>query len=478
MLCPKCKHAVFTSAKSCPKCGSQLPDQASPDRSAAGVDDIDSTLANLDKEIEALSASADSAIRDILGQQETHKSGTIATPLGKRMVQTQRPGVHAMADLNRYDFLKYLDEGFKKEFEIDRFPYGSLDYPTQYCETLDEFVEVLVDFLALSQSIKQHEKLREMGEAIRDAIRGGGMYGLNLPGRGCFINGWLLAQQAGCAQPLDALNVPGTFISAVSTVVHEKHGHGFISEFTESGRGKSAVYMDTLDLAQEFDLRPADSPDWRLLMDKWNLLFHTSMFTEEGFATWIEQHRLAELAQQMPDMFENEPRRYLPDDVINAMAECVDGSDGRERETLQAATDALVSLLRPEAPDVAAVQAAIAVLRECEAHLCVSGAYLDHFTQSPRYVFGGAILNSLANRLGTSCVPYAIAVACNVDFKLDTIANADLRDLVLDERDLTFNVDARLGLIASVELQEKDDLQELCYVCREGLNLAVPDFKL
>ena len=179
--------------------------------------------------------------------------------LTERLVETPKSGprLQFQVEIGGSTPLQQLDSDFLSAFRLaDYFPPEWIAYPTVYCETLEEFFTPLT----LDLDISPHRWEKYLDQWMREAQNGARkIFGFNLPGIGCFLNGWLFGTannlSAGEAfQNLEILN------KIIEIAAHEKLGHGFLSAFSELGRSNSVLGLRGVELARLFGIRPADDP--------------------------------------------------------------------------------------------------------------------------------------------------------------------------------------------------------------------------
>jgi len=380
-------------------------------------------------------------------------------------------------DLKRHPELYILDEILDEDFELSKhFGRSSADYPTIYCETLDEYFDPYLKFLNLSETTKKEiiEELKKKAEQEAAMSGGGGEFGVNWPGLGCFINGWLFAYNRS-KNAAAALRDPGIKPYLFATIAHEKHGHGFITEYTVSGQEKKEIQLYRQDIAAKFNIKLADTPEDVLLQEKWAILFHSSVFLEEGWAVWIENYLLRRLQETMPEEIVwspvKEERGIRMDDVQNLLNRLARSGSRRKAEAAKVCLDALESIFVTAEFDPQNIHQAVNVLEKTESMLIDD--FSSTFNRIPRYVIGQLLMDRVERGCGAKNVLYAVAIAANVKYNLKSIANADLARVVAGEPRL--NMNSRLALLSCLNLRQKNCLGELLDIAREELNLKIPE---
>jgi hypothetical protein len=85
------------------------------------------------------------------------------------------------------------------------------------------------------QRLLRNQFLKKAVDMAAENAEKGGIYGVNLPGTGCYINGWLFAAPYGISAR-GALEHPELLNKILLTAVHEKLGHGFLDIFSSLGK--------------------------------------------------------------------------------------------------------------------------------------------------------------------------------------------------------------------------------------------------
>ncbi len=300
------------------------------------------------------------------------------------------PGpVQAQIDLSHDGALQRLDTIMWDEFALqDIFPGQPMSrYPVVYCETLEEFIAPILSDMDCSPTEREKRLKSWIARARRKAHDDkGGTLGVNLPGRGCFINGWFFGTVNDMTAQ-EALNNVRVLSDILETTCHEKLGHGFIAELTAMGEEKIDLGLWRFELAQDFPFRTVDSPRSTLLRQKYLSIHQTSRFLEEGWAMWIAEQMVWQAERR--GFFGNrtvtaQPQAcYLPDQVEQLLlALCRQGS-ADERQVMQElfkATQILLAIAEQVSPED--VFAAMRFWQE--------GAHLlnDYLPQPAPYVLG------------------------------------------------------------------------------------------
>jgi uncharacterized Zn finger protein (UPF0148 family) len=379
--------------------------------------------------------------------------------------------------------LALVDGWTVEEFDLERVQRGPLQSPTIYCETFEDFYGSFFAFRNLSPE-EQARGVREESERARAALAadGGAVLGVNWPGRGCFLNGEAFAGLHDKRDAAEALRCPATFPHILSTAVHEKLGHGWLTECTARGQEIRSVHLEQHEVARHFLRQASDDPRDVLLQDKWNLLLGTSKYAEEGYATWIESKVLALAAKRVAAGATVDERGVALEDAANAYpAELVverlrDSGDEACRD-LADAIDYLVRAGPAERRELAVLMGGVFPHTDLGLGSAERDEHLDTicselFGQPLHYVVGFVLVEKLEQRFGARSVPFALALAGNVSYGLETISNADLR-VALDSHPY-LRMDARLAALGTLEGVPHDDPDALYMAARRELSLTPP----
>lgn len=372
--------------------------------------------------------------------------------------------VNLQVNLTHSNTLQTLDRAFFRLFQLaDYYPTEKLAYPTVYCETLEEFYTPFLASMDYSEKVRAACLAQLIDEARTAADRDkGGIFGVNFPGLGCYINGWLFGHLAGI-NPLDYETNPAVFERVLSTTTHEKLGHGFISMYSALGELKTSLGLSLLQIASQFGIKPADDASSKLKFEQKNLLFEVSQFLEEGWATWIEEY--------LPGKYLNKitPRLDRSGNLVTAIHNLPNDIDNKKEleEFLLISLDILLN--DKELP--------MEILLNATNFMAVVGDQFDeHFSQmlhQPlRYVLGELLCNKCEQNLGALCVPYAALIAGNITFDPTKIGFKDLETLLF--KDPRLNPDARLVAISKIKLSSRGSVSELADKIQSELSLSIP----
>ena len=403
--------------------------------------------------------------------------------IGSGVVQAARGGGAAALRAGPTSLLTLIEAWTAEEFEFDRWQSTGSAAPTVYCETLEDFYASFFAYRNLSP-LEQARGVRDESEQARAVLvaGGGGVLGVNWPGRGCFLNGEAFARMHQKRDAADALRCPHTFPHILSTLVHEKLGHGWLVECTTRGQEIRSVHLEQHEVARHFLRRTTDDPREALLQDKWNLLLCTSKYAEEGYSTWMEaqvlgiaQRRLqagAQVDERGLDLG-NASRRRPAAKVLAAFREVGDPDCDDFAEVLEFVLAAgpserreLAALFGGRFPHTSLVGESMD--RDERLDQACSSA----FGQPLHYIVGCLLVDKLEARFGARSVPCAMALAGNVSYGLDSISNADLRT-VLDSNP-GLRMDARLVLLGTLESVPGDDPDALFEMARRELSFTPP----
>ena len=435
-------------------------------------DKLDQARAQHEERLEAeLKALRESLLREVkpalpedIARRLQDFDTTLRAQIGQSRVETRFPIPQARVEIGKSPQLKQLDTLFAQAFNLgDYYPPHRLDYPTVYCETLEEFFTPIVEQYDLSPETRQavmQNKVQEAREAA-DKI-GGGIFGYNLPGDGCYLNGWLFIYGSEI-QPRDAFQVPKLHARILETAVHEKLGHGFLGTYSALGVVKTELGLTLAELARKFGLRTADNPQSLLRAKQSNLVFIISQLLEEGWATWVESY----FAQNLL-VLGTRPRHSLKA-ILKAIQEFP--PELPDREQVQGALlGALEVLLGGERYRLSELHQAVIVIEVFGSDL--DGHFYPALGQPLRYAVGELLCLQAEANLGAICVPYAVLIAANVTIDMDKIGLVDLRELV--SSDPRLHPDARLAAISQLYIDERDSVIALAQQAEAELSFSIP----
>lgn len=393
----------------------------------------------------------------------------VAPPAGVSAQPPEAPpaAVNAQVALGGSALLSQLDEIFIRSFNLEKYyPPQPLNLPTVYTETLEEFFTPLYETQDVSPQVRQAILEQSMLEAETDAANGGGTFGYNLPGRGCYLNGWLFGRASGL-QPRAALEHPDVLPHVLSTAIHEKLGHGFLGVYSALGKVKAGLGLERIELAARFGLRTADDPLSSLRLDQHNLIFEVSQLVEEGWSTWIaghmqpsgprKRHELAAVVQAVREL-----PQALPEDLLNELQDLA--------EMMKALLQALVILFHPGESNPSRLLEAVWVVNTLGDML--DEGFSRQIRQPLRYAVGELLFLQAEKRCGARCMPYLALLAANVNYDLQQISLSDLRQLLM--HDPRIHPDARLATLSHLQLEQKGSLEELLQQAEALLSFSIP----
>jgi hypothetical protein len=144
-----------------------------------------------------------------------------------------------MVQINRQQSLAELDQRFIDWCQLSKvYPVEELRYPIYYCTTAEEFYSQPLKLLQLSQAQFAHALERMIAQAQKEAQQSEGLqgiFGIDLPGLGCYLNGWLFGFKHQ-RTPQDCWQDEQCRREILSTAVHEKWGMGFCATTRPSER--------------------------------------------------------------------------------------------------------------------------------------------------------------------------------------------------------------------------------------------------
>jgi len=435
--------------------------------------DLNERLRKIEEDLSSKSEAIKRRLHETLSQDDRRmaeafeKSGAGAVAVNPAVAAAMpRPDlVSARVDLSSAATLRMLDGLMESAFEVGRHLGGSMQaYPTTYCETPREYAQPILAGMPMPDA-QREQVLRQM-EATAGQDPPAGLLtslGVHIPGVGCFINGWRIGQIRNLS-PREVFRVPEASAQVLATAAHEKWGHGFIAELTACGKEKQSVQLGMNHLAAAFGLRTVDTPAHARLAQQWEILFHSSHYVEEGFATWVERYLVESMADQHPHG--KTLLRHAPTFEVEAIAKALSRLPNGGPCVHQ-----LGALFSPQAPlSVDGIHAALQRLIAAAEDL--DGAFAQAVGMPAPYAIGYCLMDAIARRHGPKCVPYAVATACNIQYDLAGVSNQDLREYV--ETHPSLNVNTRLALQMYFRSETLDDVRTFLKRAREELGLASP----
>jgi hypothetical protein len=376
--------------------------------------------------------------------------------------QSQSLPVAAQVDFSSKNRINDLDRQFITIFELDQYlDTEFIKYPTVYCETLEEFFAPIYNRISASTFTKKQFLKKAVDMAAENAEKGG-IYGVNLPGTGCYINGWLFSTPYGFSARR-ALEHPELLNKILLTVVHEKLGHGFLDIFSSLGKVGTKLGSYQLQLAQQFGMQLATDPVDKVRQQQLGILYSNFIFLNEGWATWLESFFSAVVFGQGD----------YPKHSLQQLLEAVDGLSAlsqTDEEGINASKIALALILDDEFHPPADLLAGIKFLHHLDR---ITDAYFSSKLGQPlRYVLGELIMAKASVNLGKRCVPFAALIAANISFDPEKISLTDMRELFHSDPQL--NPDARMVMLSKLKLKEHDNIDELAFQAENYLNLQLP----
>ncbi len=361
------------------------------------------------------------------------------------------PQTHALVNISQDQQLQVLDKTFFDLFKLDAyFSASPLNYPTVYCETLEEFFAPIIQDLNLSPQAAAKKVEQLCAQAERQAAdTGGGILGVNLPGVGCYLNGWWFGKSMGVS-PQQVLHDPQRVRPVLATIAHEKLGHGFLVEYSALGSVKKKLGLTMMEISRRFGVHQAEDALSSLRREQGILLLRASRFLEEGWATWIEG-----FLSQVALKFGQHPR-YSVQALVKAAQDMP--PDLPDRAIVVENSLAVLHILFGEEnyPPELLHQAVIWMNHLGEA----LNEHFSHALGQPLcYALGEQLVLMAAVRQGALCAPYAVLIAANLTLDPAQVSLSDLRELL--ERDHRLYPDARLAALSRLNLRQPNEVREL-----------------
>ncbi len=266
---------------------------------------------------------------------------------------------------------------------------------------------------------------------VTEAGRDGGVWGVFLDGRGCFLIEWLLAQVFKLESARADVADWRVLLAMTDTAIHEQWGHGLLGATTARGRESGALQTQRYRRARH-PRQSVTSTDGVILREKWDTEFNSTRFANEGWAIWMERE-----ARSLGPAAKPSPPPLTAAAVRTDARRPICGARS-PAEALEAVVDSSAG------PDTA--QVAMAVWEEAEPE--IEEAFLHIWGQPPRSIVGHAVCSAIARRLGTALEPAAPFVAFHARCGIERHSVADFEQVITQTPSL--NVNRRPGELAHV----------------------------
>lgn len=351
-----------------------------------------------------------------------------------------------------YFELKKLDKLFEKTFDFNLWSQSyDQNWPdTELCGKLEDFYEAMFKDLEISE--KEKKDIIRAKKAKYD-MEGDSTIGVNLPGDGFYINAYPLLEDLNLESVKELKKTLKKNRKArkiiYGTICHEKLGHGFIDFCTLAGKAFRNVQIKKIKLAEEFDIGSILDTEEGIWREKWNCLYENSKFLQEGYATWVEYYMKYLLDyKDYPEKSDEINLNHIEDKYNwKQLEKCLPYekyNDLRERiknvKKFSDKRDALITI------------------RE----ICKKNkGRIKSLGQPPNYVVGYLMVKELENTVGTRLVPEAIQLICKVDYDVENRSLSDFKYLLEEEDRGKYNLDIRLLKFTILNIEEKNNLEEL-----------------
>jgi len=345
--------------------------------------------------------------------------------------------------------------------------------PIKLCRTLEEFIEPQAVSLAVSDTIKSMFIQRKMTMMQRQLEEEDILRGIFLPKLGCFINGYALANLFDLKEVEQLFQHPQGCLELLTTLVHEKYGHGFISEYTTAGQVMAENHLYRIGLAKTFLDSVADSPENTLLQEKSNVVFSSSQLLEEGWSVWLENYVCEQIKPYFNEIISDRKTAKVDTDdnelSLYSLSQVREigttiaryGSNESLRklgESLVTSIDYLATLAFPDSQPDPQQALQIALILQT---LAKDGAFTSEFTYECGASFvhcaGLLLMRIAAQKFGKRCLSAITRLAGNVDLQIENSSLSELKDFTCNTPN--GNIDARLIQLLSlpsVELKYND----------------------
>ena len=353
--------------------------------------------------------------------------------------------------------VREFDDFFLKQFKIeDYYPQAkaSLSYPVIYCETEEEYGEAFFNAIPIKFSPTNKE---EVLKALANKWAADS-YGVNFSGVACYINGYLFGKDYN-QSPAEVKNNPRYKHHIDETVVHEKLGHGFLNLFSTLGQALGSLGSFIAKDIANFSQQIYSDPEYKLKIEKHQLLLESSFYQQEGWSTWIEQY----FSKHKFNVDTNRPftADYIRQKIKKINTLLSPDLKATKEELLKSIEIVLDDNLYPH-------HVILENMRIIKKHEGLFAKPLPPL----RYVLGQVLFSKVERNACYLCVPHAALLAGNIKIDPDSIGLHDLSTLL--DSDPLLNTDVRLVLISKLQPEKQNDVPGFAKLIEEILNMPVP----
>jgi hypothetical protein len=384
------------------------------------------------------------------------------------------------------DFLKTIDRVVNltllNHINID---ISKVEWPeTYYCDTLEDYVDVITRNLEISNTSREfilsyYKQQEEEAKKERVPSDYSSVYGMNLPGIGFFINGHCFSYIFGIDSFHSIKENDEAYAAFLETVAHEKLGHGFIDLFTAYGKDIQKIKITNRLLSELFYYKKFDTPEGELSHEKWEILYHSTKFTQEGYASWIERYALLEMKKKSE--FKYIPFKRIDLNTISSILKIPHKFETTNEfieniSVFDEISNGLEKIFKEDVEfDKSIIPQTIRLLNDYGEDIDKLIRAEHPSWQGHAYEFGYLLMKKIEKKFGLFCVPLAVQIACNVKYGIDSISNTDLYRMVYEKPHL--NIDTRLAKLSCLPEPEeisKNNIEYFSKQTRELLNFALP----
>lgn len=375
--------------------------------------------------------------------------------------------------------------------------------PVTLCRTLEEFIKPQYADSEMSEThrdarIRKAERIMQYLIEQEEELP----MGVYLPGLGTFLNGFGIYQLYELDSVYQVFQHESALRTLISTLAHEKFGHGFLSECTSAGREQTTRDLFRLCLAKQFQQDTIDSPDGDFETEKINIIFDTRRFTDEGWAVWIEKYISNKTAGLVEEAFSSSSDDKPEEDpetseecsiwglyTIRKTAAAIAHYKRDEQIRVKAAIlvdclDRLNQMRYPPSLDIKGTESLDLALKFQE--IASDKAFAAEFAGKLNelmtdfdydgfiYNVGYLLMHLLENKFGPRCVVEAVRLASNVTLNIN---EAGINKLKEQTRTVTkANIDARLIQLLFLESEdcEGDNPDQFKQIAWDYLNYPHP----
>jgi hypothetical protein len=344
--------------------------------------------------------------------------------------------------------LTYVDDIVEQLFDIRRvFPEERYRADVFYCETAVDFLHPLA---AIDLSPTAQEQLSKRADFQGPVL---GQVAYYLPGQGCYVNGPLLARRAGVSDPRAAVEQPDVFFQAVRAIARTMWGWGFLLDYSLAGKKRRETRSWQAEVAAQLGLaEPAPPHPERTF----------TQLAEAGWTAWMTEMITQAARRQRMGGWE-QPAFSRKDfwQILKEMSgEIV--SEAQWLDMLIPTWGALKKLRASHEVGQRRIHRQANRLRAAANRL--DPAFQKATGWSCAAWLSRLLLDRVESKVGSFCMPYALLIAHDVDYRAAHVAPDSPQG----------SVDTRLWLLSYLDEGVKYSISAMAIAAWEELKVSSP----